>query len=398
MCAYFSNLWPEYRKRENSLENLIKLMTIQSYKNSPFYIKLPAVLISLIAIGYLAVLGKEVLSPLILATLFAILVLPLANFFERKLKMRRSAASFFSLITIIVCVGFVLYLLGAQLSKLVQDWPLFKEQVTNTFINLRHWISDKFNLDTQKQMTYVDNATSKLLSSGTAVLGTTVLSVSSIVLFLVFVMIYTFFLLFYRRLIVKFLVNVFKEENKLTVLEIIEQVQYIIRKYVAGLLLEMSIVASVCCITFWILGIKYAILLGLVVGIFNIIPYIGIFSALLLSSLITFATAAVATKVILVAVTIICVHLVDSNFLLPFIVGSKVRINALITLIGVIIGEMMWGISGMFFSIPVIAIMKIVFDRVEDLKPWGQLLGDEPDEKKPKPLKKQVKKAQTKKE
>jgi len=372
-------------------------MTIQSYKDSPFYIKLPAILISLIAIGYLAILGKEVLSPLILATLFAILVLPLANFFEHKLKMRRSAASFFSLVNIVASIGFVLYLLGSQLSKLVQDWPLFKEQVITAFTNLQRWISDKFNLDTQKQMTYVNNATSKLLSSTTVVLGTTVLSVSSILLFLVFVMIYTFFLLFYRRLIVKFLVNVFKEENKLTVYEIIEQVQYIIRKYVAGLLLEMSIVTAACCITFWILGIKYAILLGLVVGIFNIIPYIGMFSALLLSSLITFATAAVTTKVILVIITIICVHLIDSNFLLPLIVGSKVRINALITLIGVIIGEMMWGISGMFFSIPVIAIMKIVFDRVEGLKPWGQLLGDEPDEKRPKPLKKQVKKEQAKK-
>jgi predicted PurR-regulated permease PerM len=123
--------------------------------------------------------------------------------------------------------------------------------------------------------------------------------------------------------------------------------------------------------------VKYAILLGLITGLFNIIPYLGIFTALVLSTLITFATAAVAGKVVLVIITLVATHLIDSNILLPMIVGSKVKINPLITVIGVVVGEMIWGISGMFLSIPVIAVMKIVFDRVESLKPWGLLLGEE---------------------
>jgi predicted PurR-regulated permease PerM len=76
-------------------------------------------------------------------------------------------------------------------------------------------------------------------------------------------------------------------------------------------------------------------------------------------------------------------HLIDSNILLPVIVGSKVRINAFMTLLGVVIGEMLWGISGMFLSIPVIAITKIIFDRVESLQAWGMLLGEEEIIKKP---------------
>ncbi|MEP7254015.1 MAG: AI-2E family transporter, partial [Ginsengibacter sp.] len=149
------------------------------------------------------------------------------------------------------------------------------------------------------------------------------------------------------------------------------------RKYVVGLFLEMSTVAVVCCTVFLLLGIKYAILLGLITAIFNIVPYIGIFSALALNVVITFATTAMAGKVLLVVITVVAMHLIDSNILLPMIVGSKVRINAFITLLGVVLGEMIWGISGMFLSIPVIAIMKIIFDRVESLKPWGVLLGDE---------------------
>ena len=174
-----------------------------------------------------------------------------------------------------------------------------------------------------------------------------------------------------------FLVSVFLEENKKMVHDIIENVQYIIRKYIIGLLIEMAIVAAAVSIIFWVLGIKYAILLGLITGILNIIPYIGIFIALVLSSLITFATAATLTKLILVVAALVVVHLIDSNVILPIVVGSKVRINALITVLGVIIGEMVWGISGMFLSIPVIAVLKIIFDRIDGLKPWGIILGDE---------------------
>ncbi len=215
------------------------------------------------------------------------------------------------------------------------------------------------------------------MDSGTAVVGATLLSLSSILLFFVFTFIYTFFFLLYRRLILKFLESVFLEENKDLVHEILKQVQYIIRKYITGLLIEMAIVATVVCIAFWAMGIKYAVLLGLITGLFNVIPYIGIFTALVISTLVTFATAITTSKVLLVVITLVVTHLIDSNVLLPIVVGSKVRINALITVLGVIIGEMIWGIPGMFLSIPVIAVLKIMFDRIESMKPWGIILGDE---------------------
>jgi predicted PurR-regulated permease PerM len=174
-----------------------------------------------------------------------------------------------------------------------------------------------------------------------------------------------------------FLISVFLEENSLVVHEIVEQVQQILRKYITGLFIEMCIVSVVVCVAFWALGIKYSLLLGLITGLFNIIPYIGIFTATLISVLITFATAAAAGKVFLVLITLVITHLVDSNILLPAIVGSKVKINPLITVLGVVLGEMIWGVSGMFLSIPVIAVLKIIFDRIESLKPWGILLGEQ---------------------
>ena len=356
---------------------------------APFYTRLAMVLISLISLFYIAILGKSILAPLVFALLFAMLLLPLAGFLERRLRFPRSLAALFSVILLIVSIVALFYLVGSQISNLADDWPLFKQQVMTSLTDLQHWISMKFHIRLKQQQTYIDSAASHILSTGSEMIGDTLLSVSSLVLFMVFIMIDTFFLLYYRRLIVKFLVAVFKEENADVVYDIIAQIQTRIRQYILGLVLEMVIVAAATCLALWILGVKYAILLGLLTGLFNVIPYIGIFTALLLSTLVTFATAG-ATKILLVVATVFGIHLVDSNVLLPIIVGSKVRINALITILGVIIGEAVWGIPGTFLAIPIIAILKIVFDRIESLKPWGMLLGDEKDEKQPEPLKAQI--------
>ncbi len=346
--------------------------------SAPFYNKLAKVLFSLIALTFIVIEGKEILSPLIFSCLFSILMLPFAQFLEFKVKLPRSAACMIAVLTFLSGIGLVLYVIGSQISNLANDWPQFQAQLSQSIDHIQSWVTTTFHVDEQKQVAYVHNTTGKIMTSGTAIIGSTLLTLSSLLLFFVFTFIYTFLFLVYRSLIKKFLISVFLDENSEVVNDVIEQVQSIIRKYIVGLLTEMAIVAAVVSIVFLILGIKYAILLGLITGLFNVVPYVGIFTALVISVLVTFATAIVTSKVILVIIVLILTHLIDSNLLLPLIVGSKVRINALITVLGVIIGEMVWGIPGMFLSIPVIAVMKIIFDRVESLKPWGIILGDEP--------------------
>ncbi len=353
-------------------------MDLKTYNNLPFYIKLACVLFSLLAIGYLVIVGKEILSPLIFSCLFSILLLPVAAFFETKLHLPRSAASMLSVLLLLLVIGLLVFVIGSQIADLAKEWPQFQEQINKTLWELRGWIQDHFNISRVKQLNVVNNAKSKVMSGdNTAVFGATVLSLTSILLFIVFTFIYTFFFLLYRRLIMKFLQLVFLDENKSTVHEIIEQVQYMIRKYIIGLIIEMGIIATSISVIFSIMDVRYAILLGLITGLFNIIPYIGIFTALIISSVVTLGTSPESTKVIWVVITLFITHLIDSNVLLPLVVGSKVRINALITVLGVIVGEMIWGIPGMFLSIPVIAVLKIIFDRIESLKPWGIILGDE---------------------
>jgi predicted PurR-regulated permease PerM len=126
-----------------------------------------------------------------------------------------------------------------------------------------------------------------------------------------------------------------------------------------------------------LIGIEYAIFLAVLAAILNLVPYIGMLIATLFCMLVTLTSTRQFGHVLWVGVVLTVVQFIDNNFLMPRIVGNKVKINSLITIIGVIIGGALSGISGMFLAIPFIAILKTIFDRVEGLQPWGMLLGDD---------------------
>jgi predicted PurR-regulated permease PerM len=126
-----------------------------------------------------------------------------------------------------------------------------------------------------------------------------------------------------------------------------------------------------------ILGIKHALLIGVIFAILNLIPYIGALVGNVIGVLLTLTSSQELGPILTVLVTIAIVQFLDNNILMPRIVGSKVKINALASIVGVIIGGSLAGIAGMFLSLPTIAVLKIIFDRTDNLKQWGVLLGDE---------------------
>ncbi|OJY81235.1 MAG: AI-2E family transporter [Sphingobacteriales bacterium 44-15] len=353
----------------------------------PFYLKLLSVLLILICLGYLAVIGQTVLEPLLFALLVSTILLPVAKFIENRMNFPRSLSCIIAILLFLLSVILLFFIIGSQLSRLSEDWPAFQQQLQDSIKALQKWITTEYGIKYKEQVGYFNKAVTDSLGAGTSIVGQTILSISSTALLFVFTLLYTFFLLYYRTHISTFFVRLFRDNYKPVVLDVFEQVRFIVKKYMTGLFLQIALVSVMAFIAYSWLGIKYAIMLALITGIFNIIPYIGIASAASITCLITFATAP-GSGVLFVIVAIVIIHLIDSNFIMPRVVGSKVQINSLIALLGLVIGELLWGISGMFLSIPVIAIIKIVFDRVQDLKVWGYLLGEEEEDTiKPKKLK-----------
>jgi len=209
--------------------------------------------------------------------------------------------------------------------------------------------------------------------------------------------IYTFLLLFYKDHIREFLFAVFKKEHAPGIKNVLTQTKLMIRSYVVGLLIEMGIVATADSTGLVLLGVKYAIFFGVLAAVLNLIPYIGMFTATLFTVLVSLTTTDNTSNIVWIVVIFYSVHIVDVNFLMPRIVASRLRINALISILGVVIGGALTGISGLFLSIPAIAFLKIVCDEAEELKPWGLLLGDETTYSKKSKLYKKLEKISIKK-
>ena len=143
-----------------------------------------------------------------------------------------------------------------------------------------------------------------------------------------------------------------------------------------GLLLEALVVAILNTTALLILGVQYAVLLGVLGALLNMLPYIGGLIAIALPIIIASVTQDGFTTQFLIFGAYILIQFIDNNFLVPFLVSSRVKINAFFSLVVVLLGGALWGVAGMFLSIPFLAILKIIFDRLPDMKPWGKLFGD----------------------
>lgn len=216
--------------------------------------------------------------------------------------------------------------------------------------------------------------------------GNLILDIFSFVIWMIFVFIFSYFMLSHRKLLYRFATSLFKSKDTEKVIGVVTETRGMINSYVLGLITEMAIMFVLNTIVFAIIGIPYFLLIALLASVLNIIPYLGIYTAMALGMLITFANASGLLAAQL-AIAIIIIHFLDANILLPRIVGRRVKMNPLITIIAVLTGHLIWGIPGMFLFIPMVAIFKIISHRVPALKAWSILIGTEDEEEAEKPKK-----------
>ncbi|WP_407517156.1 AI-2E family transporter [Elizabethkingia anophelis] len=353
---------------------------MKAFLSWPFYLKLASVLISIMILGYLAIQGQDLIIPMVMGLLFAILLVPVCNFLEKKLRFNRSISAIVVSVLGLALIGFILYLIGVQTTSFSEDWPAFQKQITAAFDSIQDWIAHKFGVQKHKQLTYINDLAQKSLSTGTVIVEKMLKSITYILMLIGLTFLFTLFILIYRRQLVRFIIMCFADKHKAVVMDVVNSIQYMVKKYLIGLIIQMVLVTILSFIAYTIIGIKYNFLLAIITGIFNVLPYLGILIATVLGIFVTFATSS-AANVLWVLVGMVAVHAVDGNIIMPKIVGSQVKLNSLIVIIGLIVGESIWGVMGMFLTIPIMAIAKIIFDRVEDLKPWGYLMGDDDDAK-----------------
>lgn len=341
----------------------------------PFYAKATTCLVGLIALFAILYIAKRIIVPIVFAIIISILLHPVVNFLVRRRINRVLAIVITLLLTFIVIASFGALLIS-QASRFSESWPILVDKFNVIFNQAITWASGYFDINPQNIHNWITKFLDELIDTSNAAIGQTLITVGGALVVLFLIPVYVFMILFYHPLLIEFLHRVFGENDQVHVNQIVSQTKKVIQGYLIGLLIEAVIVATLNSTALFILGIDYAILLGILGALLNVIPYIGGIVAVALPMMVAFATKSSGWYVIYVMASYYFIQLIDNHYVSPFIVSSKVKINALFSIISVLGGYALWGIPGMFLSIPLLAIIKLIFDHIEPLKPWGYLLGD----------------------
>jgi predicted PurR-regulated permease PerM len=345
-------------------------------KEMPVTVKRAIELVGLFVLGFIVVVANTIVMPLLMAFFFSLMLLPVFRFFK-KIKVPEGIAVFLPILLFTIVVAMIIWLFSSQVGSLLDDFPQIQRTVTKHLDNLSIWISESFGYSPAEQVKFIDVQSKKLFSSLGDVLSGAAGSLSGIIIFIGLLPIYIYFIILYRNLFLKFLLMWFKPTEYQNVEEVVRKTEKMVKNYLFGLLIQITYIIILLGGSLWLFGIQNALLIGIIFAFLNLIPYLGALIGNILGVLLTLASSESIADVLIVLGAITVVQFFDNNILMPRIVGSQVKINPLVSIVGIIIGGVMAGLSGMFLAMPVLSILKIVFDRTENYKQWGVLLGDE---------------------
>lgn len=348
----------------------------------PITVKRSIELVGLFLIGYILIVASNIIMPVLLAFFLSMLLLPVQRFLVKK-KVPNSVAIIIPIMLLLIVVAGLVWFFSAQIQILISDFPQIKKNVNVHLNSLSQWISGLTDYSTKQQLEIVNAQSNKLLNSTGAILGGIVNSVSGAFIFFGLLPIYIYLILAYKNLLLKFCIMWFSDEDLPNVKESIKQTETIIQSYLLGLLIQIAYITVLLGGILWIIGIKHALLIGVLFAILNLIPYIGALFGNILGVMLTVSSSQELWPIFTVLAVIGAVQFLDNNILMPRIVGSKVQINSLVAIGGIVIAGSLAGIAGMFLALPIIAVLKVVFDRTENFKKWGVLIGTDVPEDNP---------------
>ena len=345
-------------------------------KELPITVRRSIELIGICLLGAIISIGSEIIMPVLMAFFLSIVLLPSYRFLRNK-RVPEALAILLPILLGAVFIGSVIWFFSAQISILAADFPQIQKNISFHLNNLSFWINSKTDFSTQEQIKFLNDQSNKLLVNAGNIIGGAAGSITSGFIFIGLVPIYIYLFLSYKNLLLRFVFVWFKQDQHKKVKEVMKETEVIIKSYLVGLLIQIAYITILLGGILLVLDIKHAILIGVIFALLNLIPYVGALIGNLIGVLLTLTSSQELLPIFTVLIVIAIVQFLDNNILMPRIVGSKVKINAFAAILGVFIAGTLAGVSGMFLALPMVAVLKIIFDRSSMFKPWGILLGDE---------------------
>ncbi|MGA2482517.1 MAG: AI-2E family transporter [Candidatus Acidiferrales bacterium] len=319
-----------------------------------------------------------VIVTLLFSVLLAYFLDPVVEVLER-IHIPRVLGSLLVVILGVALVVGVGYFLLQRADQFAGDWPQYSavlrkgaESVNRRVASLEKHVSEIAPPEPRPKIpTVAIEERSPLRSFLLAGLG----SIYAAVLEAAFVPFLLFFMLLAKREVWHATLELFPPDERTRVKEALDSVRDLLRSFMAGTALAGLLLTAVSCVAFWLLGLRYALLLGIVSGLLNMVPYIGLVLAWLPPMLIGLAQWHTAGPFLLVAGVLATLHVLALNVLLPALVGRRVKLNALAVTVSLLFWGWIWGGMGLLLAVPITAIVKVVCDHVEPWRPVGRWLG-----------------------
>lgn len=341
----------------------------------PFTVRRSIELLGLVLLAFVIVQLQNIIMPLLMALVTSIALLPIYRFLVRK-RIPTIISVFLTTFLMVIVLALLAFFILSQFRPLIYNYPEIKENIINHVNAISIWFSNKTDISSAQQTEIIKQQANNILDSTGEYLSNAAGSISTLLIFFGLFPIYTFLILYYKNTLRKFLLMSFRTDDNKQINETLKSIESIIHSYIVGLLMQFGYMTILLGGTLFLFGIHYALLIAVIFAILNLIPYVGAFIGNIIGVLLTLSSSPDLSSVFTVLIIITAVQFLDNNILMPSIVGSKIRINALVCLFGVFIGGALAGIGGMFLALPLIAVFKIIFDHTKEFKNWGVLLGD----------------------
>ena len=331
---------------------------------------------------YAMIVAKSLIQPLLFSLFFSILLSPFCGWMERY-KIPRYLSVPIAItggVLVLFGIGFFFY---SQLSDFAGDTDIFRDRFEEIAGSLQTYLQSWFGVEQIIDFETLLDSAQNLIRENTATLTSGLAGAASAVTSILLVPVLMFFMLLYRDFLKQFFMRMFSHSGDTeseTTKQIIENVKTVVQGYLTGIIAVIFILAILNSTMLLVIGVEHAVFFGTFAAMLNIIPFVGpLFGAILpvLYSLFTMDSYIIP---IIIMGGFYVIQLMEGNIFTPIIVGNKVSINAFFALLLLFVGAQIWGIIGMILIIPIGAILKVVFDEVESLKPIGFVMGTVPDE------------------
>jgi predicted PurR-regulated permease PerM len=329
------------------------------------------------ALFAILVLAKAILIPLSIALLISFILFPLAKKLESR-KIGKALAAFLSILSVILVIAGTVYFFSTQIFNVTREFSNFQDKIIRAFAEVTVYINNNVSFVENLEKDELLNRMKEWLSNSTGLLiSKTVNNTATFMAGLLATIVFTFLLLIYRDGLTQAFLAFSPEEKRPQVFRMFKSVQQVGQKYLVGMLVLTLVIGIANSFGLMIIGIDNPFLFGFLGAALAIIPYIGTVMGAVIPIIYTFVSYDSLWMAVAVALLFWFVQLVSDNFLTPRIVGGSLKINALTAILSLFIGAAVWGLAGMILFLPFTAMLRVVCEEFEELKPVALILGEQ---------------------